>query len=129
VLELVDVQRVDRDEHDQRVLEHVCAHPGDSTRAVEDAVTGSRRATRESLARLEARGEVAPQAGRHPRTKHWYPANHADVDSPGDLAASLGETSPGLSDDVSRLSPRLYRKAGESGDSFDDVAPEELSWR
>jgi hypothetical protein len=123
VLELVDVHRVERDDLDRRVLEHVSEHPGDSTKTVENAVEGSRRSIREALARGATLGLVAHLPGRHPQAKHWYPANHAALESPGDLQATLGDMSPDGSNGVRGASRPAYIEGGRHGDSLDDPRP------
>jgi 5S rRNA maturation endonuclease (ribonuclease M5) len=126
-LELVQIQHVDEGDLDDRVLEYVTAHPGDSTKAVEDGVEGSRLSIRNALERRATSGYIAAGPGRHPRGKYWYPANHAELVSPGDMLAIAGELSPHGSegDGVARVADSL--KEAAPGDTFDPV--EELDWR
>ena len=126
-MELVEIQHVDEDDLDERVLEHVNAHPGDSTKAVEDAVEGSRLSIRNALERRATSGHIARGPGRHPRGKYWYPANHAGLVSPGDTLAIPGDMSPQGSEGDGLARVAAPPKGAAPGDMFDPA--EELDWR
>lgn len=108
---------------EEAVVAFVSEHPGASTKQVEDRVTGSRAGIRNALERLSTPGEsqsIAAGPGRHPRGKYWFPLNHAGLDSPGELQATLGDISPGLSQGRESPESPAPRRGGESrGDSMD----------
>lgn len=118
-LRLEDKQ-VNESELATRVLEHVHAHPGDPSQNVEDTVEGGRESIRKALKRLATHKLIAKGPGRHPRGNYWYPADHAALQSPDDLLATLGDNSPGLSQgQVSPVSPSPRRGGDTSGDTLD----------
>jgi hypothetical protein len=112
-LRLIDVAQVDAEELDARVLEYVTEHPGESQKRVEDQVEGGRDSIRKSLERLASHELLAKGPGRAWNGKYWYPADHAALRSPGDLLASDGDRSPGLSQGQSLAGSPLPRRGGE----------------
>lgn len=132
-IRLLDVQRVDEEQLDAQVLAYVNDHPGASSKAIEDGVGGARKRVRESIKRLSTPGDtagthegIAEATGRHPAGRYWYPLNHAALESPGELQATLGEISPGLSQaQVSPESPTPRRGATQSATPLTTTTIEE----
>jgi hypothetical protein len=119
-LALIYVAQLDAEELDGRVLEYVTDHPGDPQKRVEDQVEGGRESIRKSLERLATNKLVAQGPGRRSNGKYWYPANHAALQSPGDLLATSGDMSPGLSQgQLSPESPAPRRGGDLAGDNMD----------
>jgi hypothetical protein len=96
-LRLVDTTKADTDDLAARVLEYVTDHPGGSSQTVENGVEGGRESIRKALEALASHELVAKGPGRHPNGNYWYPAGHQALVSPNDLLATLGDTSPGVS--------------------------------
>jgi len=126
-IRLLDVQETDQAELDEAVLAYVAAHPGATTKDVENGVEGSRDSIRKALERLEKAGDnsgelqgVARGPGRRANGNYWYPANHEALQSPGDLWATSGDKAPGLSQgQVVAESPAPRRGGDYDGDNLD----------
>jgi hypothetical protein len=119
-IRLLDPMLIDNDQLDERVLEYVTAHPGEPTKRVEDEVEGGRDSIRKSLERLASNEVVARGPGRRVNGSYWYPADHAALRSPGDLLATTGDMSPGLSQGLlSPESPAPRRGGDLAGDNMD----------
>jgi len=118
-LRLVDVQQVNDEERQERVLEYLADHAGESTTKVETGVKGRADSVREALKTLEEAGRVTSRSsrdlGRGGTGTYWFLSADAPLESvplPGtgaDEAMSQGH-SPSA-----RPTPYRGRAVGRTG--------------
>lgn len=116
---------VDLTELRDRILAHVTNNPGEAQSAIEDAIGGGRKTTRDALLWLasdKGGNLLATGPGRAKNGKYFYPSNHAALRSPDPLFGERGEHTPQANGEAPLASPPALPKGGGLGEQTERPA-------